>query len=81
MRDQLPIIKFKGKYNLKQIERLRKRIAKRYEVLDEERFTGVIKKKEKKKKKKPKKANKAESESSSDDSDDSDSDSGSGSSK
>ena len=78
LRDQLPIIKFKGKYNLKQIERLRKRIAKRYEVLDEERFTGVIKKKEKKKKKKPKKANKAESESSSDDSD---SDSGSGSSK
>ena len=82
LRDQLPIIKFKGKYNLKQIERLRKRIAKRYEVLDEERFTGVIKKKEKKKKKKPnKKTNKAESESSSDDSDDSDSDSGSGSSK
>jgi len=56
LRDQLPIIKFKGKYNLKQIERLRKRIAKRYEVLDEERFTGVIKKKEKKKKEKTKKS-------------------------
>jgi len=80
LRDQLPIIKFKGKYNLKQVERLRKRNAKRFAVLDEERFTGVIKKQPKKKgKKKPKKTNKAESESSSDDSDDSDSDSGSGS--
>ena len=78
LRDQLPIIKFKGKYNLKQIERIRKRNMKRFAVLDEERFTGIIKKQKKKgKKKQPKKQAKKESESSSDDSDDSDSGSGS----
>ena len=77
MRDQLPIIKYKGKYNLKEVEKLRRRIKKRYEVLDEERFTGNIKKQVKKRGRKKQKKAKGESESESSSDDDSDSGSGS----
>ena len=77
LRDQLPIIKYKGKYNLKEVEKLRRRIKKRYEVLDEERFTGNIKKQVKKRGRKKQKKAKGESESESSSDDDSDSGSGS----
>ena len=81
LRDQLPIIKFKGKYNLKEVEKLRRRIKKRYEVLDEERFTGNIKKQFKKRGRKKIKKKKGESESESESESSSDDDSGDDDSK